>query len=338
MKKLFLVISPDEEYINSIEGSLSRNLSDDYKLEFITDLQYLEEYFHTAKSVDVIIGDEKVLPNLQQFQLMGKKYIITETDKIGPEFISKYSGATGILKQLGTNYLKNVGFQSGYKTQIHDIVCVDDPQIKTYSALAIAMQLSRFGRKVLYLCADNAQSFLCFMDSSAKDNKQSAMAAISMKAFINGETRDIEPMIQKGKFDYVLQFDHFLSAYGITDETIYSLAEKIQQLEIYDDVILEHSFGFPIGSLARLERSKSVVVIAGNSAHSMDSLEMLLRNTISVEENSVILIYSKAGRKGAVIPEYADNICEIIDGLDLSVMINESVDSKQFRSTAEALL
>ena len=338
MKKLFLVISFDEEYINSIEGSLSRNLSDDYKLEFITNLQYFEEYFQTAKSVDVIVSDEKVLPQLMQLQLMGKKYIITETDKIGPEFISKYSGATGIFKQLGVNYLKSAGVESGYKTQIHDVVCVDNPQVKTYSALAIAMQLSRFGRKVLYISADNAQNFLYYMNPSADNNKQSAMAAIAMKALINGETRDVEPMIQKGEFDYVLQFDHFLSAYGITEEIIYSVAEKIQQLEIYDDVILEHFYGFTIGSLARLERSKNIVVLTGQSAYSWASLEMLFRNTRSVEGNSAIVICSDSESKGTIRPEYADNICEVIDGPNLEIKINDIVDSKQFRSTAEALL
>ncbi len=339
-KKSFLVICFDEEYVCSIEGSLANNIRNEFELEFITDQRFFDIFLHNDRSADVLLIDEKIVPSLSREKIGAKTYIITESDQVGPNLISKYSGSIGILKQLGGDYVKRNCDECEYKTKIHDVVCIGNPALKTYAALGVSMQLSKYGRKVLYLCAENLQDFKQYMDDATNKEVKCATTAIALKGIINGESRDIEAITINDSFDYIEQFDHFLSAYGITEKNMYSLAEKIQQFDIYDDIVLEHSYGFSIDSLARLEKSRSVVICAKQDSHTYDYLEKIYKNTREIESNSIVISFEKDCEDIEISNEFnkRDNLCEKIRVFDVTKKIEELSDSKLFRSTAEALL
>ncbi len=335
-------MSSDEEYVASVEGSLSKSILSGFRLEFITDLGYLKKYFEVPHKIEVMIVEEKLMPEIPQNQSIGKVFIITEADRIGANLISKYLGAQGILMLLGPQFMTKEAGGEQIATRIHDVVALSDPEFKTVSALALCAQLANFGKKVLYLSADNMQNFNSILFSEKGDVELSnEEQALAMTAIINGDIRKLDVLIKKDKFDYVPEFSHFLSSYGITPTIIFTLAEAIRKLEIYDEIVIEHPFGFGEDSISRLEKSKSIVISTGQDRCSYDKLSRLFDNTREVAENSVLICYPYAQQAHDFISDFDKDrgiVCERIESGKLKAGLWELIDNKVFRSTAEAVL
>ena len=340
-KNTILLVCSDEEFVTSVEGSLAKNILETYRLEFITDMGYLKSYFERPHSVDILIIEEKLFPILPQNQIAKKIYIITETDKVGANLISKYLGAQGIIKLLGPAFMSNESGGKQAKTRIHDVIALDSLRFKNIASLAIAAQLAKFGKKVLYICAENMQVF----NSGLYAGKNATIAreeqALAINAVINGDVRGIDALIQKGEFDYVPQFNHFLSSYGLNASAVFALAEAIAKLEIYDEIVVEHPFGFLQESVSRLEKSKSIVIISGQDKDSCDRLKILFDNTRDVFENCVMVCYPYVSAQRSYFERVEggnDIICERIENLSEESDLRELVENRIFRRTAEAIL
>ncbi|RKM57760.1 hypothetical protein D6856_13980 [Butyrivibrio sp. XB500-5] len=335
--KALIFVSCDEEYAESVVGTLSREVSGEYKLEVITDMDYLNSYLETSHKIDTLILDEKLRKDFSN-QAVSHLFIVTETDMIGADIISKYAGAQGILKILGSKYLRRrKGSEQNSRTTIHDIVSISDTEIKTVAALTIAGQLVKFGRKVLYLSADNLQDFNYAMPE--KECYSEEDHALIINAVSKGITGELSKLIKNNGFDYVPQFRHLLSSYGMTSSTIFRFAEIIRRLDIYDEIVIEHPYGFSADSITRLANSKSTIIITSNKDGANRKLEKLLDNTREITENSLLVMYSENGKYEINESEksmYGVNICEKIK--DVSGSIEDLIENKVLRDTAEALL
>ena len=340
-KSTILLVCSDEEYVASVEGYLAKSILKNFRLEFITDQEYLMKYLEVPHKIEVLVIEDKLLPLFPQNQSLGKVFIITESDKIGANQISKYLGAQGIVKLLGPAYMTNEAGGEQLKTRIHDVVALNNPAFKTLTALALSAQLANYGKKVLYLSADNMQTFgdVLFEGENTVISQESQALAIT--AIINGDIRNRDTLITKGDFDYIPQFGHFLSSYGMSAATIFSLAEAIRRLEIYDEIVIEHPFGFVADSVARLEKSKSIVITTGQDKISYDKLKMLFSNTREVEDNCVLVCfpYEKAAPDFVgKMDEDKGIVCERIGTLKAIGSLKELVEKQVFKSTAEAVL
>ncbi len=340
-KSTILLVSSDEEYVTSVEGSLSRSISKSFRLEFITDPEYLKKYFGVPHKIDVLIIEEKLLSEVTSNQTVGKTFVITESDRVGANLISKYLGAQGIIMLLGAQYMTREAGGEQIGTQIHDVIALSDPAFKTVTAIALSTQLSNFGKKVLYLSAENMQSVSPFTSDEGKGSVSNETQALAVTSIINGDIRGLDTLIAKGKFDYIPPFAHFLSSYGMSAATIFSLAEAIRKLEIYDEIVIEHPFGFGADSVSRLEKSKSIVIISGQDKSACDRLGMLFDNTREVADNCVLVCYPYEQTE----PDYLggfdtdrDIICERIERKKPESSLADLVENKVFRRTAEAVL
>ena len=342
MKNLLLV-SLDKEYVINILGTLTEEISEDYQIEVITDSVYLESYVQTPHKVDTLLIDESLLDVYPNNQSIGHKYLITETDKIGANVISKYSGVPGIMKILGADYMRRSKRIDAGKTRIHDVISVNDLKIKTIAAITIAKHLSAYGRKVLYISADNLQDFNVYMKD--KESFAGEEEALSIKAVIKGITGKLDGLVKNDDFDYIPQFEHLLSSYGMTSGAMLCIAEEIQKFDIYDDIIIDHPFGFSVDTVTRLENSKSIVIISDQSEDAIRKIEKLLDNTKEVTENSTLVCYPYENESSNIFSSDKTfcglNICETREKIDIkdnSNIIEELVEMKAFRDTAEAIL
>lgn len=341
MKKIVLV-SLDKEYVINILGTFTEELSEDYQIEVITDNEYLESYLQTPHKIDTLLIEENLLGVYSSNnQAVGHKYLITEADKIGANVISKYSGAPGIMKILGADYLRRSKHEDAGKTRIHDVISMDDPKIKTIAAITIAKHLSAYGRKVLYLSADNLQDFNVYMKD--QDSFAGKEEALSINAVIKGITGKLEQIVKNEDFDYIPQFEHLLSSYGMEPGTMMNIAKEIQRFDIYDDIIIDHPFGFSADTVTRLENSKSIIIITDQGEDAKRKIEKLLDNTQEVKENSLLICYPYDSSSMSAEKTFCGvNICENIRKIDLNnrntSIIEELVEMKAFRDTAEAIL
>ena len=340
-KGSILLVSFDEEYVTSVEGYLSKNLLESFSLEFITQIEYLTEYLKAPHKIAVLIVEEKLLSFFNNNQAVARTLIITDTDKIGADLVSKYTGAQGIVKILGPQYMSVDAGGERPRTNIIDVVSTNQPAFNTLAALAISSQLAGLGKKVLYLCAENIQ---CFNSSLFKEGdalfSQEAQA-LAITSIINGDMSRMDGLIQEGVFDFIPQFDRFLSSYGLSSEHFYLLAEIIAKLEIYDEIVIEHPFGFSAGSIARLEKSRNIVISSGQDKLSHDKLEVLFDNTRGVHEHCVIACYPYDTTATDYLSELdKDNsmICERIEAVDEMYTLRQLVEKRVFRNIVEAIL
>lgn len=338
MKRL-LLISSDDEYVINIIGTLTEEISEDYQIEVITDMEYLKSYTKTPHKVDTLLIDESLMAIYPEGQSVAHKYLITETDRIGANVISKYSGVQGIMKILGTDYLRRSKRDDDVgKTRIHDIISIDNPNMNTVAAITIAKHLSAYGRKVLYISANNLQDFNVYMKE--REVYSGIEEAMVIKAIVKGITGKLEQLVKNDDFDYIPQFKHLLSSYDMTSGTMFFIAEEIKKLDIYDDIIIDHPYGFSAETVTRLENSKSIVIVSNQNEDTKRILDKFLDNTKEVRENSVIICCS-GEHEGTFAKENTFcgvNVCERLGKINPDKTIEELVEMKAFRDTAEALL
>lgn len=339
-KSIILLVSFDEEYVTSVEGFLSKKLLESFKLEFITQMDYLVEYLKTPHKIDVLIIEEKLIDYFVHNQVVYRKLVITDTDKIGVDLINKYAGAQGIIKILGSQYLSVDAGGERTRTSIIDVISVGEPDVKTTAALAISSHLSSLGKKVLYLCAENLQNFNSILFGESEVNKSCEDQALAITSIVNGDMSKIDGLFAEAGFDLVPQFDRFLSSYGLSPENIFTLADVISKIEIYDVIVIEHPYGLPSSSISRMEKSKKVVILSGQDRDSCRKLSILFDNTRGVYENCVITCYPYDKDSTYHLDSVdTDNslVCERIGELK-TVALNKLIEKRVFRNTVEAVL
>ena len=342
-KSTLLTVSLDEEYIANIEGTLSEQLADGIRLEFISDSEYLDTYLATPHKVDVLIIDEKLKERLSNNLLCARAILVTEKDAFGKDYVNKYDGAQGILRLLGAEYIRKESGDARAKTVIHNVIAACDCEAKTRISLALAWQLADFGRKVLYISARNVQDFYYELFPGRGDQdlyfaKEAEALMLSDRERLS--TSEIAPSVVKGKFDYYPQFNRILSAYGIDASRISKVADVMKDTGIYDDIILELPSELDSEVVARLERSHSVVVIASDNAKSAHNLKMLFDSTRDIASKSVVV---ELGEKGnpemeAYIIEKGSVICERVATDLKDFVFAEGIDNRYMKDTAEAVM
>ncbi|MCR5669764.1 MAG: AAA family ATPase, partial [Butyrivibrio sp.] len=202
-----------------------------------------------------------MLASFSEAQIVGKIFVISDKE---PEerSVNKLDGADGILKKLGSGYLKASSQAGNIKTSVIDVASICGGCGKTRVAIGIAKALCDMRKKVLYIDAENIQNFYEILEPDNAEGRKYIEGAQANELLTPDSCRlsDIDEKIVKDKFDYLAPLKGSLMRYQLCADMLVTLAETAAAENVYDYIVLEHGTGYDARFLERLNRAEKIVL------------------------------------------------------------------------------
>lgn len=255
------IVSADTEYINKILGRLVSEIRNDIRLEVVTDKRYFFNFNGANHSIDILFIDEVLATGVVSLPSVKQIYVISERHDANA--VSKFDGATGILRILGEDALKSNNGINKRDCKIVNVVSPCGGCGKTMASIGIAYRLAQMNRKTLYIDAEYAQNFYEVMP---KDCLNDAYSDEKMAAFmINITPHSLEYINQNivhGVFDYIAPFKNNLVGYHLDPKQMLEVAKIVANKSLYDYIVIEHGTGLSGEELDSIYEGGRLVVVS----------------------------------------------------------------------------
>lgn len=339
-KNTILIVSNDTEYIASIECTLATEISLDYSLEIITDSNYLEEYLKVPHKIAALIIEESMAKLFSSAQIVGKALFLTDRDD-QPNMINKLDGAEIILRKLGTEFIKISSKAGTIDSKIIDVVSIAGGSGKTVTALGIARQLSKMRKKVLYIDAENMQTFRECLGGTDDKTFDVTKVDILMDPK-NCKAADLESNILRDRFDYLAPLKGNLMRYQLSESNLQAYARRIAAENIYDYIVVEHGTSGNAEFYDYINGSSKIVVTTFQDKRCAGRMKTFLENTSQFMGQVVIVCNYFDESKDNSMQKIADEcnipVCERVELLDGNLTMNEIDNKGLFMQTAQAIM
>ncbi|MBR0145410.1 MAG: AAA family ATPase [Eubacterium sp.] len=272
-KKNVVIAEADENYISTLEFLLTTREEKGISLELITSTEYLQNYMQTSRKIDCLIIDEALMTDAVLRQQIGCTFILSE-EKVHDgmkveglsrfEYLDKYSSVQEIfhkiIGKLGLPTDDRVA-ESGNSKKSTSVIVVNS-QLggigRTTVSFALAQQLSKLNRSVLYMSTDFLQKnhFLAGI-TDIMGSEMDRMIKARDKSFI----RSLEQMVKHLSFDYLLPWSGSRAAIDINEEDYIYMIDEIKSTGLYDFIILDTQTGLDVFTLTLMSKCDHILEV-----------------------------------------------------------------------------
>ncbi len=337
-----LIVSNDIEYVRSIECILATEIDYKYSVEIITDKEYLEKYLAVPHRIDVLVIEETMVRAFSDAQIVGNALIISDKESDG-NIVNKLDGAAGILRKMGSSYLRATSQMGNITSKIIDVVSVSGGSGKTVTALGVAIQLTAMRKKVLYIDAENIQNFYECMGDKGSNKKyfDSTKANLLMGNGCCG-TSELSDEIVKGRFDYLAPFKGSLIKYQVSSAALNRVARKIAEENVYDYIVVEHGRTYTAEMFDHLGGSEKMVISMVQSDFEVERV-LSFMGDLRQFSGQVVAVVNRCTRdhRMGISIEYDQGMipmCEQVGESDRSLTLDDIFAQGLYRKTAEAIM
>lgn len=275
-----IVVSTDTEYLDGIESKLKKSVKREVETQIFDDIPALNVFLENPQKAAVLLIDESLAREYAGKILAKKVLLLTETENRTETIVSKYDGVHGIIRLMDAALLRDALRRINESTMVIHVVGLCGTCGKTTVSLGLSYALAARGRKVLYLNADTMQDYTHEIGKHREDYATEAAAiAIGSSGSIHTE-RFLEQMIHDA-FDYPLPFRQNLLNYGLTEARMAETAYAVAKSGIYDDIVLEHPYGFTEGTQNALRHADNVIFIGTQNEKSAERLERIMKGNMT---------------------------------------------------------
>lgn len=245
-KSKIVIADADMNYIVPLQQKFVEEFFEKIDLEIISDRNYFNEFFSSAKKIDVLIVSEDLYFSDIQRHNIGRIFIMTEQynefnddSSLGVDRIYKYTSIKEIFNVIvgKSEYLLN---RSGTTAKAGKIILVTSASGgagKTTIALGISACLNKNFKKVLYLNAERLQSFQIMLSnvSSIKEpGVYSELGQADTDAFFK-----LKHTIRNEGFNYIPPFRASLMALSLKYSIFEKIALSAKSSNEYDYIIID---------------------------------------------------------------------------------------------------
>lgn len=292
--KRIIIADTDEEYIVSIQHKFIEEFFGKIDLEIITDRQYFKELFMKPQSADILIITDELYDNSILKHRIGKVFILTEKEDLSnlnneESYIFKYSNIREIFGKIISNskeILDDIG-NGNKKTEIVLVDSANGGAGKTTVALGVCANLARNYKNILYMNTVGINTFQYVLGNN-KTIDDSECSIFLDEQSISYE--NIEHIIQKGEFDYLLPFSKPLASLGI-DRCIYNrIVQVIKDSGSYDAIIVDADNGFDEYKVNMMGLADRVVIVLNQNLNSVMATEIMVKNINDINSDKYIFV------------------------------------------------
>lgn len=299
MKKIKIVMADqDENYLLPLEKKFTDELKETADIMTITSKTYFNDFFREGKIIDILVVSEDLFrQNLFMHDI--KDICILTEDKgkcLGSEqtdccYIEKYTSVKEIYSQVINRKAivqldsKQMGEKS---TKIISVYSPIGGCGKTTVAAGIALQLSRYNRKALYMGLDNLQAFGYLMEEERF--LQLAMEKMIKKGMIDS---GFKQCIYHGKLNVIPPFSRQLCSLNIAGQELVNLAQTIQKWNDYDYIIVDLPSDISEMTTRFMSISEYSTILTMQDTISAYKMEQLVKNINCSDQETFLAVCNK---------------------------------------------
>lgn len=300
MAKPFIVVADrNEEYASTLELTLLERFDDRIELEIITEEEYFKSFFEQERVIEVLIISEELYSsgllekNITQIAILKEKIVQDKQDNPRISEIFKYSSPNMVCRQIIENNTILHGLQVVNHSNGTKVIVVYSPiggVGKTTLALGISGCVARKKQKVLYMDAEEMNTFQYYLqDKSMINNKEGIALGLGQKDLY----QQIKGLIRTEGMDYLPPFQVLLSALKL-DVSIYKrIIESVKASGEYDFIIVDTDTVLDKEKARLFAVADKIVLVGKQDTYSQYVMDVLQQNLDDAGEDKITYVYNQ---------------------------------------------
>ncbi len=291
MNNLYIVVvDEDENFIEPLQVKLSQVFIKS-TVEIITTKRYLEKYFSSPKSIDILIINEELYTKDIDRHDIKNKFILVEEESNEENGIFKYTSVVDICNYIVQN-IKSSSSNLPIEKKDTQIIVVYSPiggSGKTTFSVGMSLALAN-NKDVMYISTEVLQTFKFLIDENETASVRLEKSMLKQDCNILDNLSD---SISNKVFDYIKPFNSSTSSLGITLENFMHLICNIKELNIYDYLIVDTSSELDYEKCLLMSIANKVVVVANQDKLSINKIDDMLNNIDCSDDNKFEFVCTK---------------------------------------------
>jgi MinD-like ATPase involved in chromosome partitioning or flagellar assembly len=319
-----VLIDSDYEYIRTLEEELIRRFASRARIQIITDPAYVETFFHTTRTVDVLLADRNFCgPYLDEHTVRHILLLAPEIE-IGQEYPEKVKV---LMKYLPVEEIMQAVEEAVAEEEAvprEELLPEEKPEtrvISVYSpmggcgkslvAMALGRKLKKLDQSVLLIGCDTMQSFSAFMEE-----EEYADEALAEQLKAPGEETywNILQNIGRKEISCLLPFEKTLPALGIGAAEMKNLISILKEKKDFSCLILDLGSSLDEQTLALMEESDAYVLITEPNTVSNRKMRRLQKNMELLPSKKCFMISNQYHMDGLRVPQH--NLFGVLAGYE----------------------
>lgn len=292
--KRIIIADTDEEYIVSIQHKFIEEFFGKIDLEIITDRQYFEELFMMPQSAEILVIAEELYSNSILKHRIGKVFVLTEKEGLNNPndeecYIFKYSNIREIFGKIiskSEGVLKEIG-NSNKKTKIILVDSANGGAGKTTVALGVCVNLARSYKNILYINTVGINTFQYILGQNKTIDDRDCSIFFDERSI---SYENIEHVVQKDEFDYLLPFSKPLVSLGINSCIYSKIVQVIKDSGKYDAIIIDADNGFDENKVNMMGLADKVIMVLNQNLNSVMATEIMMKSVNDINSDRYIFV------------------------------------------------
>ncbi|MCI6359152.1 MAG: AAA family ATPase [Clostridiales bacterium] len=283
-KPVVILADPDYMgYLDQLQVKFVEEQMNDIELEVITDPEYFRLYFSTPRRAGVLVVSEEFYhPDLHKhniqhvFLLSEQPDVAGGTENLSVQKLQKYSSVKSIYNAVVSLCPDIFGTHQTLKTT--QVIAVTSPfggSGKTTTALGISACLAQSYKKVLYVDAEQIQTFQYFLEN------QGAVPMAAMQKLLNSDEQlysGLLSYLRKEQFSYLPPFPVALNSAGLEPKHLLEFIRAARESGDYDYVVVDTDSVFDAFKISLFSLADRVILVTEQDAYSVFRTRQYLSN------------------------------------------------------------
>ncbi len=262
-KPLVVLADPDSRYLESLEVKLFEDLGDRVSVETITNESYLESFLGRPHDIEALVIAEEWLGFGVDRQNASSVIVLTEDDdadrtgSIEVDYLYKYSSLALVYGKLVSTSPKLRSDEAAGTAKLLLFYSPQGGSGKTTCALGVAACLRERYKRVLYIDAENIQTFGGLIKSAASASQEMLR---SLQQSTGNAFESLREFVRSDLFDYLPPARSCLTACGLDLDVYRRFAVAARESGEYDYVVVDTDSSLDAEKLAFFGVADNVVV------------------------------------------------------------------------------
>lgn len=262
-KPLVVLADPDAAYLEPLEVRLFEDLGDHAEVESITDAGYLRRFLEKPHDIEALVICEEWLGLGIERQNANAVIVLAEdeddgrTGGIDVDYLYKYSSLALVYGKLVSTSPRLRPDESGGKARQLLFYSPQGGSGKTTCALAVAACLREQYKRVLYVDAENLQTFGSLL-KSAPEASQGMVRALQQMT--GNPFENLREFVRSDLFDYLPPVRACLSTCGVDLDVYRRFVSAATESGEYDYVVVDTDSSLDARKLALISSADVVAV------------------------------------------------------------------------------
>ena len=295
-KPRIIIADEDIDYINPLQLKFIEEFFQKIDLEIITDGEYFDQLFESPQRAEILIISEDLYNmslqrhNISNIFVMTEQYEELQTEELNINRIFKYTSIKEIFNEIIGKSAESLNIESSKKqeTQVIVVTSAAGGVGKTTIAMGLSASLAQNYKKVLYIDAEQLQTFQSFLKNDSKILDQKIY--LELVKDTDNAYEILEHTIRRELFSYIPPFKTALLSLNIKNSIYRLVVEQAKKKQEYDYIVIDTDNTFDEEKAKLLAMANKVVIVTNQKYVSVHATNTLVKNINGINSDKYIVL------------------------------------------------